>query len=167
MSRPLTQPLNTRAGLKGGGCVPYNSMKKEKLELIITAILIILFIILFMSLFFKKKHAPSPVAAVKQEVPKTEISIQQPGKQAEENEAQVWGRDPFTLTAEKTIQVKSATLPILTGIIWDEQHPMAVIGDEVVGIGGKVSDYEVKKIEKERVILQKGEETFTLELYNE
>ena len=45
------------------------------------------------------------------------------------------------------------------GIIWSEQHPMAVIGDELVGEGETVGRYTITKILQDRVEVQAGSET--------
>ena len=45
------------------------------------------------------------------------------------------------------------------GIIWSQEHPMAVIGDELVGEGATVGRYTVTKILQDRVEVQAGSET--------
>ena len=64
---------------------------------------------------------------------------------------------------EGGIQFKISDLS-LEGIIWDETKPLAIINDEVVGCGDKVSGVTVVKIEKDKVILNYQNETFELKM---
>ena len=51
----------------------------------------------------------------------------------------------------------------LTGIIWDQRKPLAVINGKMVGVGEWIKGAEVKKIHKESVVLRKDGANFTLE----
>lgn len=135
-------------------------MNRKKLEAIITSILILVFFILLIRLPKKEKPLVNPTI----EIPRMEGLVREDSiRNIEEME---WGRDPFSSTPTEGQQIKDG-VPILTGIIWDKAKPLAVINDDVVGIGGEVGGYKVTNIEKDRVILQKDREIYTLKLYKE
>lgn len=62
-----------------------------------------------------------------------------------------WGRNPFTPGG-----AASKTALVLNGIMWDEKKPLAIIGSEVLGVGGKIGEYAVTEIKKDSVILNNG-----------
>ena len=53
---------------------------------------------------------------------------------------------------------------VLEGIVWDEERPLAVINDRVVGVGDTVRQSRIAKITQTEVFLEDGEETFSLRL---
>ncbi|MDD3296342.1 MAG: hypothetical protein PHU64_03170 [Candidatus Omnitrophica bacterium] len=53
------------------------------------------------------------------------------------------------------------------GIIYSKDLPLAIINGEVVKQGDYIGDYNVVQIEVKRVILKKGNESFTLTLEEE
>ena len=57
---------------------------------------------------------------------------------------------------------------LLEGIIYDEHGlSYAIVNDEVVKVSDKISDYQVLKIEKNKVIFIKGGQTLEVELKEE
>lgn len=73
-----------------------------------------------------------------------------------------WVRDPFSPQA--TSAIKSFRRPVLGGILWDEEKPMAIINDEVVKIGDKIGSNTVVDIKQDMVILSDGTSNFELRL---
>lgn len=51
---------------------------------------------------------------------------------------------------------------VLEGVFWSEDDPMAIIDGEVVGVGGRVGDLVVKRIERNSAVVEVGGRTFTL-----
>lgn len=72
-----------------------------------------------------------------------------------------WGRNPF---AAREVTVKVAPQLTLSGIMWDEENPKAIINNNMVGIGDKVGPNTVVDIKKDRVILNDGTADFELRL---
>lgn len=68
-----------------------------------------------------------------------------------------WARDPFTLLPEEFFSKTQ-----LTGIIWDEENPYAIINGNVVRVGDVVSGSEVVGIERESVTLRKEDGVYML-----
>jgi len=52
----------------------------------------------------------------------------------------------------------------LTGILWDEVKPLAIIDGEVVKKGDKVGSKVIVDIKEDRVILSDGQEFFEVKL---
>lgn len=74
-----------------------------------------------------------------------------------------WGIDPF-YPAETSSAIYGTDGLILTGIMWDKDNPLAIINDNVVKIGDKLSDYTVKEINEKNVMLEKDGDVYTIEL---
>jgi hypothetical protein len=72
-------------------------------------------------------------------------------------------RDPFTSTLITPIEDSSFRL-YLSGILWDEKDPTAIINDRIVGIGDRFGVYSVVNIKQDRVILNDGFSDFELRL---
>ena len=62
-------------------------------------------------------------------------------------------RDPFS--AAKAVPAEEKGLS-LDGISWDPDNPVAVIDDEVVGVGGEVAGHKVLSITPHEVVLSDG-----------
>lgn len=72
-----------------------------------------------------------------------------------------WGRNPFMLFSAP---VKTSIGFHLDGIIWDNRAPLAVINDEVVGIGDKVGTNTIVEIRPDMVVLNDGTKNIELNL---
>ncbi len=84
--------------------------------------------------------------------------LQRKALQKQRSEFAGWGRNPFSWS-------KSASPDMglnLSGIIWDEQSPRAIIDGNIVGIGDDVSGKIIKQITTDSVTLTDG--TSELEL---
>lgn len=87
-----------------------------------------------------------------------------------------WKRDPFILPQE-TIALQSILRSILkeeenlpgplTGIVWKEGEPLALVGDSIVGKGEMFENYRVVEIDRSRVTLEKAGKTYQLSLEEE
>ena len=53
---------------------------------------------------------------------------------------------------------------LVEGIIWSQDHPLAVIDDELVAAGQTVGPYTVREIHRDGVVVQRGEETHLIPL---
>ena len=132
-------------------------MKKRRMEIILILFLIAIFVLLISRavLMFNRAHRAKPKAPVGllgREVgnqPDTFNKIQQ-------DEKLEWSRDPFS---GKIYVDKNGTSEIdlsLSGILWDEKTPRALIGNEIVKQGSMIGKYMVVRIDKNRVILNDG-----------
>lgn len=101
-------------------------------------------------------------SAIKKEVSVANIEKIIPAERgAKRSDYITWGRNPF---APVEASVRVVTKLTLNGIMWDEERPLAIINDNVVGIGGKVGENRVVDIKKDSVILNDGTGNFELRL---
>ncbi len=80
---------------------------------------------------------------------------------AKRTDFESWERNPFT---PKAIVTKKVTGLILSGILWDEGNPSAIIDDEIVNIGSRIGGVVVVDITKRGVHLNDGVNDFDLSL---
>lgn len=88
------------------------------------------------------------------------------GNKEFKSEFDQWGRNPFIVEGWERSQtvdsVEDETLEdvlmelILSGIIFNESRPSAIINNTVVGIGTKIGPYEVIQIFPGKVVLSDG-----------
>ncbi|OGW82486.1 MAG: hypothetical protein A3C47_03895 [Omnitrophica bacterium RIFCSPHIGHO2_02_FULL_51_18] len=57
--------------------------------------------------------------------------------------------------------------PLLKGIVWNSEKPQAVIGEAVVGVGGRVGNAQVTAIEKNAVTLTENGKIILLRMKKE
>ncbi|MBI4003438.1 MAG: hypothetical protein HY353_00275 [Candidatus Omnitrophica bacterium] len=71
-------------------------------------------------------------------------------------------RDPFVFgPREGTAGTPSAVL--MGVLLWDASNPLAIVGDQMVGLGDRVGQWEIVKIEETGIVIQQGgrQETVT------
>lgn len=155
-------------------------MNKEKLQLIVTAIAIVILIVIVAG-NLKKKPAkgqtsktdpaqealskPAPEAAAvsfpaQAAVNDAELSLQK--ERAKSN----WGRDPFT-AAKISKEFSGANLQLRGISFGKDKKGLAFINNEIVKKGDIMGGYEVIEVEKHKVLLRKAEQTFYLTLPQE
>jgi|GEM_PF-3647639 len=68
-------------------------------------------------------------------------------------------RDPFMFEPLPHAVAAPAPRPLqtLVGILWDAAHPLAIIGDQTVGVGDTVSGWQVTRIQQNGVEIQRGD----------
>lgn len=67
-------------------------------------------------------------------------------------------RDPFVFGPRSGTEAPTPSAGyILVGIFWDAAHPLAIVGDQTVGVGDVISDWRVVKIEQNGIELQRGD----------
>ena len=134
-----------------------NIDKKQKIELIITGIGIIILISLAAryinrpvlknpSIIIQKLEPVSPFEAAERPAPAMETK---------------WGRDPFSLEAYSDNATQGLTL---NGIVWDANNPYAIINNNIVKLGDRVNDMTVIQINEKDVIVDQDGQQFTLDL---
>ena len=137
--------------------------KKDKIQLIITAFLIIILVLLVgRSLTGKKQTndlADTRPTAQNTGAPLAGGESGQYVKLEQEAEKLEMQRDPFFKTA-----VISDEKPILylRGIFYDDKNSTALINDDIVEVGSSIGENVVVDIKKDRVILNDGKNNFEL-----
>lgn len=154
--------------------------EKDRKKIIALSILILVIIPIWIRAFKPRPGVTSSPPSQEVAPPATEIggSIKEAAPQKidiiqdkEKEEAQrkrmalPWSRDPFM--AQGKLAKKGPSRPealALSGIIWDEKKPAAIINDNIVSVGDEIQGKKVIKIEKNKVILQEDGEEYILRL---
>lgn len=136
-------------------------MDKKRIEITITVILIVVFIFAWANTFkfLRKKaksvSAPSPLAlstpAASALTAARGITAKASGEVIPEKNLE-WGRCPFCGKIYSGREGGPIDLK-LTGIVWDEKKPQALINDLIVKEGDSVGHFRVIKIFKDKVQL--------------
>ncbi len=135
--------------------------KKDKIQLGITGVLVIVLVFFLIRAFEKRKPPPS----VKTKELVTGQSVKQSGLYAQleqEIKKMDFKRDPFSQQALSDLE-ESQSLH-LSGILWDEANPTAIINDEIVAVGGEINGKKIVEIKKDKVILEADGQTTELGL---
>lgn len=149
-------------------------MDKQKKQLIVIGVGIIILIFVMAGNLKKKPAAKpklpaevasavgtSPVAALP--IPlKSSAPLDYTDKEklaAQKEHAKLsWGRDPFSESQEKEYRISELELK---GISFAKgKKGFAFINNEIVSKGDRIGDYEIVEVEKDRVLLKKGNQNF-------
>ena len=147
--------------------VNFNNLdKKSKVQIGITAVLILVFIVILINSIWtvktkiKPEHAPS--GALKRTaqplIAKQQTVIKKSTKEAVEKYRNLpWGRDPFQLSERSSmIGLK------LQGITRHKDGLKAIISGEIVGVGDMVGQNKVIRINRNNVVVNDGTNNITL-----
>ncbi len=140
-------------------------MDKNKIQIAITAVLVVVLILVSINSCHRIKRklssvsvpaaAPAAVLAPQQRGGTiSAVSKEQPQAKYAEAAKLEWIRDPFSdkiyLSGIGEIDLK------LSGILWDEKSPSAIISNKIVTEADSIGKYTVLKIKEDRVILNDG-----------
>jgi hypothetical protein len=132
-------------------------MDKKRIEIIITVVLVlVLVIVVANSIRTVKQKLKAPVPAVTGALhPQTTTAPQAAGQKKKlAAEDLVWARCPFSGKVYSASD-KSLTLK-LSGILWDEKMPQALINNEIVKKGESIGNFIVVKINTNSVVVNDG-----------
>ncbi len=143
-------------------------MNKKKIRLIIICILGAPFIfsaIRTVSTVIKTRAKQAP-AAVPKKITVSKVSFEKRLARIEAKTEQIgWARNPFV---RGRVSGPAGVVSLnLSGIIWDEQNPSAIIGNTVVMEGDAIGKYKVIKINRASVILSSEEGKKILNIWEE
>lgn len=138
-------------------------MDKKRLELIITAVLVVVFIFAWgNTLKVLKRRSAVTAPPTKNLVPEKETSVPVASQAKPKAEDLPWVRDPFS---GKTYSQQGLGVELsLTGILWDPKRPQALINDKVCKSGDVINGYQVLEIQQSKVILSDGSKQLELKL---
>lgn len=94
---------------------------------------------------------------------KADIDIVYGGRKAKRTGFSGWPRDPFSSGPAAFLSANISDM-MLTGILWDDTAPLAMINDNPVGVGDEVGAYIVVEIKKDRVILMSDNKNYEIRL---
>ncbi|MBU1871286.1 MAG: hypothetical protein KKH80_00580 [Candidatus Omnitrophica bacterium] len=151
-------------------------MSKAIKQLIITGVLIIVLVLVMLNSFksiSKKKtkksdkgqQATANLSLIPENIPADKKLIFAQKKRAESLE---WGRDPFVyVETEKDKNYRSGTLTLKGISLGKDKVGFAFINNEIVKIGDTIGDHQVLEVDKDKVLLRKGSQSFYLVLPEE
>lgn len=142
-------------------------MEKKKIEIAVTALLVIIFIFALVNSIKvaarKKKPGGTPIAAnvsaPTQAGKPAKAIMPVAGQYAEEAE---WGRDPFS--GRLYLSEKKASALRLVGIIWDKHQPLAMINERILKAGDTIQGKQIIRINPDSVIIDDGSKETELKL---
>jgi hypothetical protein len=154
-------------------------MDKQKQQLVILGALFLVLVFFLVTTFMPKKKSPSPVSAentaggpvlnlpvpVVQEAPKPDTNAAKASAEelrSQQEKAEMdWAMDPFFHSVDKEVyQGSSLTLKGVS--IGRGRRRYATINDQIVTIGDSLFGYRVEEIDKTRVLLKRGTESYYL-----
>ncbi len=135
--------------------------KKDKIQLGVTGILIVVLLILFARAVGGKKQ--DQFVSVEKKVSQVKVPVPEGTKEQsfyarlqEQTKNLEFKRDPFFKQPITTSE--SAQELYLSGILWDDLNPTAIINDTIVTIGSQIGGKKVLDIQKNKVILEDAEQ---------
>jgi hypothetical protein len=143
-------------------------VKKEQIEILVIAVgavLLIFFVMSSLKKTGKKPAVEAPAALQSETAPEVRGSATQrlSGIAAELQSKRwelPWARDPFLALSENVGKMNEFQLK---GISFSgNSKGYAFINEQIIPVGGTIGDYEVAGIEKDKVMLRRGTQTFFL-----
>ncbi len=147
--------------------IVFNMRKKERIELVISGILIAVLLFLLPRVWNKKET--NQFISVEENVSLEDVPV--PGgmqdqglyTQLEEQTKNLeFKRDPFFRQSLATTALSQELY--LNGIVWDEASSTAIINNQIVAIGSEIQGKKVVDIMEDMVILEEGEHRIELML---
>lgn len=150
-------------------------MSKQVKEIIVIAFLVVVLgLIVVVNLKKKPAKRPAAIPASSAEQvskptsvsPLTFVPADEKKLSAQRERANLpWARDPFMVPTDKEYQ--RADLKLKGISFGADKKGFAFINNEILKVGDKVGDYQVLEIEKDKVLVGKGNQTFYLTLPQE
>jgi len=149
-------------------------MDKKRIEIIVTSFLVLILIFVWLNSIkvLKKRIVQKvkfPAAAQSADFLKLELIglekevFVKEEKERNEDASLVWVRCPFCgkLYGEQEVMVVDLAV---SGIIWDEVNPQAIINSKILAEGDSIGGFSIEKIEKQKVILSDGKKRIELNI---
>ena len=154
---------------------PKKAAKKNKRDIIITSILLVIFAISFTkNVLLRKRSVASPAPSSVTDTAKnmseqliivTNIRVYDKlRKERVELWDREWGRDPFIPQQALATIIKAVNLT-LKGILWDEKNPKAIVNEKTLLVGDTLYGYTVVEIKPRSVVLKTGEKNIELQVF--
>ena len=64
-------------------------------------------------------------------------------------------RDPFVFGPRESAPEQPGA--VLMGVLWDATHPLAIVGEQTVGVGDRVADWQVVEIHENGIVVQRDD----------
>ncbi len=152
-------------------------MSKEKLEIGVTLVGVVIFAVVVIGNFKPKssgrkagdtaaiQQQPGPALKAGPDLQLVPAAQRELNLQKERSET-AWGRDPFS-PSKSGLEYQRSDLELKGISVGKDKAGFAFINNEIVKTGDKIGGYEVGEVEKDRVLLKKGGQSFYLTLPEE
>ena len=154
-------------------------MDKQKKQLIITGILVVVMVIMMGRSFFggKKRAAVSHGNSASQPSVSAETIAMNMGFLAGVRQSESawilqdaewqkpWGRDPFGAGDSGVSFSRSPANFSLSGVVWDDKSPMAIVNDKLLQAGDLIDGCQVKEIRRASVSIVCDNVPYELKLF--
>lgn len=151
-------------------------MSKAVKEIAITAVMVIVLVVIVINNFKgagKSKKATEAgrlgkFAEVMPSLAPIPVDKKTLSQQRQRADNLTWGRDPFVyVEAETDKSYRTGALELKGISLGKDKAGYAFINNEIVKVGDTVGGYDVLEIEKDKVLLRKGSQSFYLTLPEE
>lgn len=145
-------------------------MDKKRIEIIATAIMVLILIVAWTNSFKVIRKRGSPVPAVVAVAPQANaVKFDQPQQPAKKDKPEEvlgqWGRDPFSGKTYTTVSRVQGLGDIkIEGIIWDKKNPLVMINGRVLKKGDNFKGNVIVDIKENSVILSDGNRDLELKV---
>ncbi len=139
--------------------------KKDKIELILTIILALIFIVLLFAFThriqgrsYMPKHISSGMFSAAEHFrydPKRDYGTSLILDKTFGGRAAV-ERDPFSFSSSEQTNAMVASDLFLKGIVWNPDNPYAIINDRLLRAGDTIGGFKVEKVLQDSVVLENG-----------
>lgn len=140
---------------------------------------VIILIILSVAAVFSLIYGISTPSKIRREIRSKSVNAQKKGiaatqgksiastapatRQSSRSAYTSWARDPFSSGPAVSSPTTISDMR-LTGILWDDVAPLAMISDNPIAVGDKIGGYTVVDIQKDKVMLTDGTKDYELTL---
>jgi len=73
-------------------------------------------------------------------------------------------RDPFTFGPRQGTAEAPAT--VLIAVLWNAPELLAIVGNQMVGLGDQVDGWQIVKIQEDGIVIQRGDRRETVPIGN-
>ena len=73
-------------------------------------------------------------------------------------------RDPFVFGPRESGSEQPGAA--LMGVLWDATHPLAIVGEQTVGVGDRVGGWQVVEIQENGIVIQRDDRRETVAIGN-
>lgn len=134
-------------------------MERQKVKVIFTIFLGIIFLIVLINSFRKISKRKSEITSTSFELAKKNLSRKK--EIFNKLESLSYKRDPFNRVVISNLRDSQGFL-VLKGILWDRKFPQAIFGDRLLKPGERVNSYQILEIKRDSVILTDGKLNYEL-----
>ncbi len=143
-----------------------NLNKKQKIQLAITGIGVMFLIFMFIGTIQKPRIRKDIAVKVDRDSAASSLTPISFGRSKMKESAikEGWGRDPFFPGTSSVAADSGLEGFVLSGILWNQDNPYAIINNDIVAVGDIVDDAMVLEINEDNVIVEQDDQRYILKV---